>query len=112
MKKISDLKKGDRILLGYGEQNGDIVSCDTFNKWCRFLLCSSYKAWEGIVESNPRGKDPSVVFLRIFGFEEDLGDTYAFHIIGVQDPATGFFEPIEHTEKQMQLKAQVEAMGM
>jgi hypothetical protein len=33
-----------------------------------------------------RGKEPTVVFLEVHGWENDLGDTYAHQIIGWLDP--------------------------
>ena len=100
-KKICDLQKGDRVLLNYGEQNADLVECGTFDRYISLLLKSSFKAWEATVMAKPRGKEPIVVFLKVHGWEEDVGDTYAHKIIGWLDPASGTFEPIEHTPKQM-----------
>jgi hypothetical protein len=110
-KLISELKKGDLVLLSYGEQNGDMADCGTFNKWCQLLLCSSFKAWEAVVMEKPRGKNPTTVFLEVHGWEKDLGSVYAHQIIGWHDEPTGFFEPIEHTPKQLELKEQVKEMG-
>jgi hypothetical protein len=110
-KKICDLKKGDRVLLNYGEQNGDIATCGTFEKYIRLLLTSSFKAWEGTVFEKPKGKEPIAVCLKVHGFAEDIGDTYSHQIIGWLDPTSGTYEPIEHTPKQKQMEATVKAMG-
>jgi hypothetical protein len=109
-KKISDLKKGDRVLLNYGEQNGDIATCGTFNRWTSLLLTSSFKAWEGVVMEKPRGKNPTTIFLEVHGWEKDLGSVYAHQVIGWYDENSGFFEPIEHTTKQKECETQVEEL--
>ena len=110
-KKISDLNKGDKVLLNYGEQNGDIATCGTFQK-ARLLMFtgSSFKPWEAEVLSKPRGKNPTVVFLKVFGWETDLGDTYAHQIIGWFNNESGTWEPIEHTEKQKEMERMVSEM--
>lgn len=110
-KKISDLQKGDRVLLNYGEQDGDMAECGTFERYIRLLLKSSFKAWEGTVVSKPRGKDPSVVNLRVYGWAEDLGDVYAHQIIGWLDPTSGTFEPIEHTQGRAGLAGAARALS-
>jgi hypothetical protein len=58
-----------------------------------------------------RGKEPTVVYLEVHGWENDLGDTYAHQIIGWLDPVSGTYEPIEHTPKQKQLEQTVKALG-
>jgi len=109
-KKIVDLKKGDRVLLSYGEQNGDIASCGTFDRFIQLdFNGSSFKAWEAEVLSNPRGKDPTVVNLLVHGFGEDMGDTYAHSIIGWMSEI-GTWEPIEHTAKQKKMAVMERAM--
>jgi hypothetical protein len=108
-KKICDLKKGDRVLLNYGDQNGDLATCHTFDNWLRMLIRSSFKAWEAEVMERP-SKDPTVVFLKVFGWETDLGDTYAHQIIGWLDPVSGTFEPIEHTPHQQAMEQTVKAV--
>jgi hypothetical protein len=109
-KKICDLNRGERVLLNYGDQNGDIATCHTFDRYIRLLLTSSFKAWEATVMMKPRGKDPIVVYLKVHGWAEDLGDTYAHQIIGWFDDTSGTFEPIEHTAKQKQMEATAAAM--
>ena len=104
-KKISDLKKGDKVILNYGDQNGDIASCGTFSRLIRLMLTApSFHPWEAIVKSNPRGKNPTVVFLEVHGWGKDLGDTYAHKIVGWFDETSGMWEPIEHTEKQKEME--------
>ena len=110
-KKVAELQKGDRVLLNYGEQNGDLAECGTFDRYIRLLLTSSFKAWEGTVWTKPRGKDPTIVCLKVHGWSDDIGDTYAHKIIGWLDPASGTFEPIEHTARQKAMEDQVKAMG-
>jgi len=108
--KISELTKGQRVLLNYGSQNGDIVTCGDFDRYCRLILTSSFNPWEADVISKPRGKDPSVVFLKVYGWETDMGDTYAHNIMAAQ--VDGEWVKIEHTPKQKQLEEQCEAMGL
>ena len=103
-KKIVDLKKGDKVLLNYGEQNGDLATCGTFDKFIQLdFNGSSFKAWDAIVMAKPRGKDPTIVFLEVHGWENDLGDTYAHKIIGWFNTESGTWEPIEHTAKQKKM---------
>jgi len=100
-KLISDLKKGDKVLLNYGEQFGDLATCGTFENFMRLDFSnSSFKPWTAIVMSNPRGKNPTIVFLEVHGWETDLGDTYAHKIIGWWNEENGTWEPIKHTDKQ------------
>jgi hypothetical protein len=101
-KLISDLKKGDRVLLTYGEQNGDMADAGTFERYMAMKDRSSFKPWEAIVKANPRGKQPTVVFLEVHGWENDLGDTYAHKIMAFWN-GTGW-EKIEHTPKQIEMK--------
>jgi hypothetical protein len=104
-KLISELVKGDRVLLNYGEQNGDLVTCNDFKTWLKLdFNGSSYKSWEAEVMAKPRGKNPTVVFLKVFGWEEDLGDTYAHKIIAWMNPESGTWEPIEYTDKQREME--------
>jgi hypothetical protein len=100
-KKICDLNKGDRVILNYGDQNGDIATCGDFKGLMRAMLTApSFHPWEAIVMSKPRGKNPTVVFLEVHGWEKDLGDTYAHKIVGWFNAESGTWEPIEHTPKQ------------
>ena len=112
-KKISDLKKGDKVILNYGDQNGDFATCGDFKGLMIAMLnASSFHAWEAIVMSKPRGKNPTIVFLEVHGWENDLGDTYAHKIIGWWSDMTGKWEPIEHTEKQKEMeKLEMEMFG-
>lgn len=111
-KKICELKKGDKVLLSYGEQKGDIVTCGTYEKWVLLHYTgASYKAWEATVRGTPRGKNPTVVFLEVHGFENDLGDVYAHQIIGYWDESVNNWQKIEHTPKQIEMKKMVESMG-
>jgi len=99
IKKISDLKKGDKVILNYGDQNGNLASCGTFTRMVQLMLTSpSFHPWEAVLASNPRGKNPTIVFLEVHGFETELGDTYAHKIIGWWDGS--LWQPIEHTPKQ------------
>lgn len=103
-KLISELQKGDEVLLNYGDQNGDLATCGTFERWLRLdFNNASYKSWTGIVKSKPRGKNPTVVFLEVHGWETDLGDTYAHKIIGWKGE-DGFWHPIVHTDKQKEME--------
>ena len=112
-KKISDLNKGDKVILNYGDQNGDLVTCGDFRNLMRFMLTSpSFHPWEAVVAGKPRGKNPTIVFLEVHGWETELGDTYAHKIIGWFDEKSGMWEPIEHTEKQKECeKMEMEMFG-
>lgn len=112
--KIVDLVKGQRVLLNYGEQNGDMATCRTYERFVQLRKNgASYKSWEAEVVSKPRGKDPKVVCLKVFGFGEDIGDVYAHQIMAaaVADQFGTMWVPIEHSKGQKDLEAQVEAMG-
>ena len=105
MKKVNELKKGDEVLLNYGDQNGGLAECDSFQRTIELdFNNSSYNPWTGIVMSKPKGKEPTVVFLKVTGWETDLGDTYAHKIIGWKNPESGCWDPIEHTSKQLNCK--------
>jgi hypothetical protein len=109
--KISELKKGDRVLLNYGDQKGILTECGSFDNYIRLLTTSSFSPWQATVWTKPRGKDPTIVCLKVYGWEEDIGDTYAHKIIGWLDPVTQSFKPIEHTEKQKQMEVTCRQMG-
>ena len=111
-KKVGNLKKGDRVILAYGDQNGDLAGCRDFNKLIQHIFNnSSYHAWEAEVVSF-RGKDPTIVCLNVFGWETEIGDTYAHEIIGWMEPSSGTWQPIEHTKKQLDMLKTVQSMGM
>ena len=112
-KRIVDLKKGDRVILNYGDQNGDIATCNDFKGLMHAILFApSFHAWEAEVMSKPRGKNPTIVFLKVFGWETDMGDTYAHKIVGWFNENTGTWEPIEHTSKQKEMeKLEAEFLG-
>ena len=105
--KINELVKNDRVLLSYGAQNGDIVNCANLNK---ALSIPSYSPWEADVVSKPRGKQPTIVCLKVYGYDTEIGDTYAHKILAVK--RDGEWVPIELEPKQMEMKALVEGMGM
>lgn len=110
-KKISDLQKGDKVLLNYGSQNGDLATCRNFDTFIKLQFNgASFKPWDAVVMAKPRGKNPTVVFLEVHGWENDLGDTYAHQIIGWWNDESGTWEPIEHTEKQKQMEKMVDEM--
>lgn len=111
-KKTSDLKKGDKVLLSYGDQNGDIASADTFKKTIALEFTgASYTPWWGEVMEKPRGKNPKRVMLMVHGFETEGGDVWAHQVIGWMNDETGTWEPIEHTDIQNKFKEEVEVMG-
>lgn len=108
MKTTNDLKMGDRVLLSYGEQNGDIADCGTFEQWLRLDFSnSSLKAWEAIVKDNKKG---NTRVLEVHGWEIDLGSVYSHQIIGWFDESEGTWQPIKHTPAQLKLKEQIKTM--
>jgi hypothetical protein len=101
--KTNDLKKGDRVLLATGEQNGDIATCNDFATWERLQLTgSSFKAWEGTIHDNRKGVRRMV---EVEGFYKEIGDVYAHDIIAYQ--ADGKWLPVEHTPAQLKLRQDV-----
>lgn len=78
MKKICDLKKGDRVLLADSH-------------------------WEADVVERPRGKQPTTVFCNVFGLYTEMGSVYAHDVIAVKDEK-GMWEQIELMEKQIACK--------
>ena len=109
--KINELVKNDRVILNYGSQNGDMATCGSFDRWQALQANgASFKAWEADVVAKPRGKQPTVVFLKVYGFGTDMGDTYAHNIMAVK--RDGAWVPITLEPKQLEMKAMVEAMGM
>lgn len=112
-KKVAELKKGDRVILAYGDQGGDMARCDSFDKLIGHIFHnSSYHPWQADVAANPRGKDPTVLMLHVpdvidgqpNAFGDDIGDTYAHEIIGWMDKNSGTWQPIEHTKKQLDMR--------
>lgn len=112
MKRIADLKKGDKVLLNYGSQFGDLATCGTFKKWLMLEVNgSSYKSFTGIVMEKPRSKDPVSVMLDVDSeFGHDMGSVYSAQIIGWLNPETGVYDPIEHTQKQIDIEKQSREM--
>ena len=109
MKTTNDLKQGDKVLLSYGEQNGDIADCGTFARWLQLdFNNSSFKAWEAIVMDNKKG---NTRLLEVHGWENDLGSVYSHQIIGWFDESQGTWQPIQHTPAQLKLKEQIKEMG-
>ncbi len=112
-KKISDLKKNDKVLLNYGEQNGDLATCGTFERAMRLMFSnSSFKPWEAVIAEKPRGKNPTTVFAEVRGWETELGSVYSHQVIGWWNEVSGVWEPIEHTEKQKEMEKMVAEMGL
>jgi hypothetical protein len=109
-KTTNDLKKGDRVLLNYGIQNGELTTCDTFEKWLSLdFNNSSYKSWEARVMDNKKG---NTRFLEVHGWEKDLGSVYSHQIIGWFDTSSGTWQPITHTEAQLKLKQTVKGLSL
>jgi hypothetical protein len=103
-KRTADLKAGDRVILAYGEQRGELTRCDSFEKFIMHIFHgSSYKAWEAEVVDPANDLDPTIVCLAVFGWETEIGDTYAHEIIGWKDK-DGFWQPIEHTPEQIEMR--------
>lgn len=103
----NDLKKGDRVLLSYGEQDGDIVNNENLhnalisreNNNNGVQRLHPYTPWEAIVEDNMRGNTRC---LRVFGWEEDVGSVYSHQILAVLKD--GQWIPITHTPAQLKCK--------
>ena len=97
---VDDLPKGTRVLLSYGEQNGDLAQCDSFDKWLKLQFSSSYKAWEAELMDNKKG---TIRSMKVFGWAEETGDTYSHKVIAYQG-REGFFFPVKLTTKQKEAK--------
>jgi len=109
-KTTNDLKKGDRVLLAYGEQNGDLASCGTFIRWLQLdFNNSSYKSWEGTIADNRHG---NIRMVDVRGWETEIGSVYAHDIIAWFDDTQGTWQPIKHTEKQLQLNEQIRELEL
>lgn len=83
--KTNDLKKGMRVKL----RNG----------------------WEAEIADNAKGDRRMA---KVYGFHTDLGSVYSHDIVYVQGEDTQrrqVWLPIEHTPKQLKLKATVAAFG-
>ena len=100
MKTVDDLPKGTRVLLSYGEQNGDLAECDNFDRWLKLQLSSSYKAWEAELMDNKKG---TIRLMKVFGWETEVGDTYSHKVIAYKGK-DGFFHPVKLTAKQEEIK--------
>lgn len=106
--KSSQLKKGDRVLLSYGEQNGDLAQCRLF---ARAVLLdfkgSSYKPWQAVLEE--KLKKDGTVFATVEGFETEMGSVYNHDILGVM--VDGTWEPVEHNQSDLDLQEKVQALS-
>ena len=81
MLKTNDLKKGTRVLLNNG--------------------------WEATICDNMKGNTRCC---DVEGDFREMGSVYS-HDMKMWMNALGDWEPIEHTEKQLTLKKQLQAMG-
>lgn len=107
VKFVDELPKGTRVLLSYGEQKGDLVSCDSFEKWLKLdFNNSSYKAWEAELMDNKKG---NIRFMNVFGWETELGDTYSHKVIAYMGK-DGFWHPTKLSNKQEECKLMEESM--
>ena len=104
MRTIKSLKKGERLLLAYGEQNGDLATCNDYVTWAKLdFTNSSFKPWEAdFIERESEG----IIFANVFGFEEEMGTVYAHDVIAVKN-SEGAWERIAHTKKELELKEKV-----
>jgi hypothetical protein len=84
--KTNDLKKGDRVLLNNG--------------------------WYATIADNKKG---NIRMAEVEGLYTETGSVYS-HEIGFYIPSTSFGDgprvQLEHTDKQLKLKAQLEEMGL
>ena len=100
--KVCDLKKGDRVLLNYGEKDGDLAQCSKLSMALTLKEAGLYTPWEADVMAKPRGKSPIRVFLQVFGWEADIGDTYAHKILAAK--VNGEWVELEHTDKEREIE--------
>jgi hypothetical protein len=107
MKTLKELKKGDRILLAYGDQNGDLATCNDYLTWVKLdFTNSSFHPWEANFIEN---EDSVRVFAEVVGFETEMGSVYAHDVIAVKNKE-GNWERIEHTKEQVELREQIKQM--
>lgn len=107
MTSTTRLKKGDRVLLAYGEQNGDLAGCDNFKRWLNMdFHNSTYKAWEAVLQERPN-LDGTVI-AEVEGFETEIGSIYNHDIIAVL--RDGCWDPVNHTEAEIDLREQVKLL--
>lgn len=108
MRTIKSLKKGERLLLAYGEQKGELATCNDFVTWAKLdFTNSSFQPWEAEFENV---EEEGIIFAKVFGFEEEYGTVYAHDVIAVKN-AEGNWERIEHTDKELELKEKVKLLG-
>jgi hypothetical protein len=108
-KFVDDLPKGTHVLLSYGEQKGDLVSCDSFEKWLMLdFNASSYKAWEADLMDNKKG---TIRFMNVFGWETELGDTYSHKVIAYMGK-DGFWHPTKLSKEQEKCKELERGLGL
>jgi len=108
MKTVNSLKKGTRVLLAYGDQNGDLAGCDDFT---RVIILdfknSSYKPWEAKLldnyEDRPKEENGTIRFMKVFGWTTEMGDTYAHEVIAYKK--NGTWHPVELSKEQKEAKA-------
>lgn len=102
--KTNDLKKGARVLLGYGDKDGDLAGCHDLNTALMMQSQGRYNPWEAVVFDNKKGNTRDC---EVHGFETEIGSVYAHDILAFWNGSK--WEPIEHTPAQLKLKAMVEA---
>lgn len=108
-KKTAELKKGTRVLLAYGEQNGELATCNDYVSWVKLdFTKSSFKPWEADLLDNVKG---GIRFAKVYGWEEEMGSVYSFDIICWKD-AKGNWNRVEHTPKELKSRELARAIGI
>lgn len=112
--KTNELKKGMKVLLAYGDKDGDLGGCYDLSLALMAKRDGKYAPWYAIIKDNLKG---SIRFVEVNGWETELGSVYAHDIIAYEAPVTGDddlevyeWRPIEHTDAQLKLRAKVQAM--
>lgn len=108
-KHADELPKGTRVLLSYGAQDGDLAQCDDYDRVMQFFSLErnsgAYMPWEAELLDNKKG---TIRNMRVFGWEDEIGDTYAHKIVAYKDD-NGKWQPVLLSDKQKEMKELEEA---
>jgi hypothetical protein len=106
--KTNDLKKGAKVLLAYGDQNGDLAGSRDLRLAVRMKETGgSYHPWEAEVWDNMKG---NTRVCNVFGFETEAGSVYSHDILAYWDGTK--WMPLEYTPSQMECLHRVKEMGL
>lgn len=117
--KTNELKNGTRVLLSYGDFEGDIARCDNLQIAIMRKKLGKYNPWTAVINDNKRG---NIRFCNVFGWETELGSVYSHDIIAYEakvedddgaeryvcdNQRNSVWRPVEHTPSQIRLRVKV-----